>query len=630
MQIYLVRDKTMWLILFMSAIFADESRLDDAMDLFRCNYNQEITRGYQGVFDEIIPAGPKFMREYTPDLRADMVIGDTPAETLSVTGYFYNEGNIVIMGDGVLEVKNADFNLDGDIIIAGYGQAIFDSSDINIVQHYIYQHVIFVTDSAYCSITNSETSFSGYQLSVSVAFDGEINMRNVTNQDWITAGVQHTASATLRDIKGYTGEWLFLGDCYAEFKRVDYLFTWYFFPRSSVVDVDFPEEDTIYDFYLDSTYANISGVGYHVEIDSCTECMWATIPLRGSDVTVRNSDLRVTGLMFEGTDTFSVSGLVNGLDYSDWLLPVGDRNYHLINTSVQTWNLYPDDTTNITLSSSIFGELCGFTDSYTTIQNAFCDGTGGHIEAAHRSFVAVYSSSIFADVITKNRGICVLANCAIPVGRIWVTGASIMILANTSFSEEPIPSDTSIVFVASIDAPSSGYTESSIGIIGSAWIDKGPYQPLDFECYKLSFRKVGDSTLTPFPDAQYEEVRKDTLDYWNTTGLTEGTYEVKLVLKDDAGDSVEAWKGISLSQPSGIEEKTDNNLKMPDISVKRVSSRLFYIEVSPDIAECYIYNISGRLIEKITNNETYWYAPASGVYYLRNSKKDISKKLVVF
>jgi hypothetical protein len=616
----------MWLILLMSTIFFDQPRIDEAMEFFRHNYAEQITQGQKGEVDEIIPAGPGRLWEHAPKLRAELVIGDTPAETLSVTGYFYYEGDIVIVNDGVLEVKNADFNLDGDIFIANHGKATFDSSDVNIVQHYIYQYLLFLGDSAYCSITNSETSFGGYQLSVSIAFDGEFNMQNVTNQDWITAGVQHTARATLRDIKGYTGEWLFLDDCYAEFKHVDYLLTWYFFPPSSVVDFDFPEDDTLYGFYLDSTLANVSGIGYHVEIDSSTDCMWATIPLGGSDVTVRDSDLRVTGLMFEGTDTFAISGLVNGLDYSDWVLPVSDRTYRLINTSIQTWNLYPDDTTNITLSSSIFGELCGFTDSYTTIQNAFCDGTGGHIEAAHRSLVAVYTSSIFADVISKDRGICLLANCAMPYGRIWATGASIMVIVNTSFPEDPIPSDTSVVFVASITAPSSGYAEDSIGIIGSAWIDKGPYQPLDFDHYRLYFRKVGEEPLTPFSDVKYQEVRRGTLDYWNTAGLSEGTYEIKLVLKDNAGDSVEAWKQISLSESSGIEEE----INIPDISIKQVGSRLFYIEISPDITEFNIYNVSGRLIKKITDNKTYWHAPASGIYYLRNSEKDISKKIVVF
>lgn len=622
----------MWLILLMSTVFSEQSRIDRAMELVRHNYNEQIFEGRPGVVDDIIPAGPRLLREYTltGSMRGDLVIGDTPAETLSITGYFYNEGNIVIINDGVLKVKNADFNLDGDIVIANQGEAIIDSSEINFIQHYIYHHSLLVVDSACFSITNSQTAFNGYQITFNIAGSAEINMQNVTNQDWITAVIQQTATAILRDIDGYTGEWLLAGDCYAQFKNADHLLTWYFFPYASVVDFDFPEDDTIYGFYLDSTLADVNGIGYHVEIDSSTDCMWATIPLEGSDVTIENSNLRVTGLMLEGTDTFVISGLVNGLDYSDWTLPISDRTYRLVNTTVQTWNLYPDDSTNVNLSSSIFGELCGYGDSYTLIQNAFCDGSGGHIEAAHRSLVGVISSSVFADIIIKNRGTCFLGNCAMPYGRIWATGASIMLIINTSFPEDPIPSDTSIVFVAVITAPSSGCIEDTIGIIGSAWIDKGPYQPLVFGQYKLYFRKLGESILTPVSAEKLQEVRRNTLDYWNTTGLTEGDYELKLVLKDNAGDSVEAWKQISLELPAGINEETNRNINNSDISIKQVGSRLLLIETSPDITDLDIYDISGRLIKKITDNKTCWLAPASGVYYLKNSGKRISKKIVVY
>ncbi len=115
----------MWLILFISTIFTEGTRIDEAMEFFRHNYNQQITQGQQRVFDDITPAGPKLLQEFTlKKFRAeDLIIGDTPAETLSVTGYFYHEGNIIIINDGVLRVKNADFNLDGNIYIINQGEA---------------------------------------------------------------------------------------------------------------------------------------------------------------------------------------------------------------------------------------------------------------------------------------------------------------------------------------------------------------------------------------------------------------------------------------------------------------------------------------------------------------------------
>ena len=71
----------MWLILLVSSIFVDQPRIDEVMGFLRENYNQEIFQGQQGVVDDIIPGGPRKLWEYTPKLRADLVIGDTPAET---------------------------------------------------------------------------------------------------------------------------------------------------------------------------------------------------------------------------------------------------------------------------------------------------------------------------------------------------------------------------------------------------------------------------------------------------------------------------------------------------------------------------------------------------------------------
>lgn len=620
----------MWLILLISIFNVDQNKIDKAMEIIRPYYNEVITTQYTQMRHDFCPAG---MSQFARDIiieysRDDIIIGDQPAETLNVSGYFYNDGDIIIINDGVLSIKNADFNLAGNIIMVNQGKAIIDSSVLNFIQDYIYHHIIYVTDSASFSIENCTTSFNGYPFCISIEGTGEFIMDNVVNQDWITAGVAQNASVFLDNV-GITGEWLFANDCYAEFKHVDNFLTWYFFPDSSVVNITFPDEDTIFGFYFDSTLSNVGGIGYHVEIDSSTDCMWATIPLKGSDVTINDSKLRVTGLMFEGVDSFTVSGLVNDLFYPDYVLPIPDRNYHLINTSVQTWNLYPTDTAHVELSSSIFGELCGFSSSYSIIQNAFCDGTGGHIEASSDAFVVVYLSSIAADVITKERGWCFLGYCSMPWGNIWVTGSSVMILINTQFTEDPIVSDTSLVFVAAITAPSNANTEDTVGVIGSAWIDTGPYHPLDFDFYRLSYRVLGESTWIPMGDEKFEEVRRDTLDYWNTNGLVPDIYEVRLVLKDTAGDSVEAMKQIRL-RSLGIEEHISCYESNCNIELQRIGPRLFYITIHDSKADIRIYDILGRQVTKINASEIYWAAPSSGIFFLKDKNTKITKKIVVY
>ncbi len=76
------------------------------------------------------------------DSRADIIIGDTPGETLLITGYFYNAGNVFVINDGVLRLKHADFNLDGNIYVLNKGKLLVDSSYLKFLQNYIYQYGI--------------------------------------------------------------------------------------------------------------------------------------------------------------------------------------------------------------------------------------------------------------------------------------------------------------------------------------------------------------------------------------------------------------------------------------------------------------------------------------------------------
>jgi hypothetical protein len=555
--------------------------------------------------------------------RADIVIGDTPAETLYITGNFFNEGNIIVLNDGVLKIKNADFNLNGDIYIFGAGKATADSSALNIIQYYIYHHSIVVSDSGKLFITDCNTTFNGYQISIAIAARGELRMNRVTNRDWITAGLYQNGRAIL-DRVGITGEWLFSNSCYARFNRVSDLLTWYFFEDGSVVTINFPEGDSTRSFYIDSTRPGVSGVDYHVEIDTSSNVMWASIPLTGSTITIDSSTLRTTGLMFYGRD--SITGLVNNLYYQDWTLPVADRTFRLRNTTIQTWNIYPTDSAYFQIRSSIFGELCAFANSFAMIQNSFCDGSGGHIEASGNATNFCFMSSLSCDVISKNRGLLVMGYTSMTMGSIWATGASIMIIANCQFPEDPIPSDTAIVFVACVTGPSSGRVDDTIPIAGSAWIDAGPYNPQDFRYYQLFYRPTGSSTWTPIADSEFTETRHATLGYWNTVGLNEGPYDIRLILKDLTGDSIEALKQITL-RILGQEEGYSEAINDP-LTIRQVNPRLFYIEYRSCGSGIQIHDIMGRVVLLSKKDCFYWSAPASGVYFISRDRN--TKKIVVY
>jgi len=215
---------------------------------------------------------------------------------------------------------------------------------------------------------------------------------------------------------------------------------------------------------------------------------------------------------------------------------------------------------------------------------------------------------------------------AMTMGNIWTTGASIMIIVNSQFPEDPVPSDTAIVFVACVTGPSSGRVNDTFPISGSAWIDKGYYNPQDFSFYQLFYRPTGDSTWIPIGDSQFTETRHATLGFWNTVGLAEGPYDVRLILKDLTGDSIEALKQVTL-RILGQEEEFSGEIN-ESLIVRQMNSRLFYIEDRSSNSKIRIYDILGRVVLSSKKDNFYWSAPASGIYFISSYKN--TKKIVVY
>lgn len=610
-------------MLSLAAGWFDQPRVDDAL-------RQVALMAEHGARAPDVPvtAAPAGRAGAAMTNRADIIIGDAPAETLTLTGSFTNQGSIYVINDGVLLIRHCQFQLAGNIYVFNRAIVDVDSSTMSFLQEHIYHYGIMLGDSARYSACACTTRFAGYPFSLGAYGQASVSFDRIYNHDWTTAVVVGQATSDLTDIHT-AGEWLIGEQATANFTRIDGLLTWFFFPSASTVDVSFPASDTVDAFHFDSTLANVDGIEYSVTIDSAANCYWATIPLAGSDATIRDSDLRVTGLMFNQNDTFALSGLVNGLHYPDYILPVADRSFHLINTSVQTWNLYPSDSTNVTVMNSIFGELCAYGASYAMIQNAFCDGSGGHLEAADNALLIAAFSSVSADIISKGRGVCIVAYCAMPMGVIWATGASVMACVNTSFPEDPIPSDTAIVFVAAITGPSSASTDDLVPVFGSAWIDPGPYHPYDFGEYSLSYRHAEDTIWVPVNGPQYIEVRRDTLGLWSTSGLSSGSYVLHLTICDDAGDSISCEKVVVLRE-TGTEEAGVPSLPT-SLRISRVCARTFELASSKSAETVCIYDATGRRVwNALLTGTTTWRAPAAGVYFVRGAAGNGTLKLTAF
>ncbi|MCK4232877.1 T9SS type A sorting domain-containing protein, partial [candidate division WOR-3 bacterium] len=134
-------------------------------------------------------------------------------------------------------------------------------------------------------------------------------------------------------------------------------------------------------------------------------------------------------------------------------------------------------------------------------------------------------------------------------------GHSYFLAVNSFFEYEPEAMDTALVMVAAIDSPATGTINTTIDIYGSAWIDAGPFNQISFDRYKLSWSYDGDTIWTLIHES-FSQVHSDAIAAWNTSGMSENDYDIRLTVWDDAGDSLTAFGDITL-QAQGVNENKD-------------------------------------------------------------------------
>jgi hypothetical protein len=88
----------------------------------------------------------------------------------------------------------------------------------------------------------------------------------------------------------------------------------------------------------------------------------------------------------------SIDALFNGRFYADHTLALGDRDFRLVNASVDTWNLYPQADAHVTVRDSHLGEILSLENSRVRMERTTIDGTGGFFGARDTSRITASSS----------------------------------------------------------------------------------------------------------------------------------------------------------------------------------------------------------------------------------------------
>lgn len=486
---------------------------------------------------------------YSPDTVSvgdTLVVGYTLNDTLRISGNWTHVGPVIVLGNGVLIFTNATVTLVGDIIVLGYGKIFSNSSSFFIPQQYWYQRSILVVQNGYLNIAGTTFNYGGYPHGFTATDSAKVFLTNITNNDYTTTGISKNASITING-NNLTGEFIISDRTFLSLKHVANALLWHQFPDTAVINHTFPNGSTVNTYLFNKNTPGVRGIEYTVKVDTSTNIQWAMMPTNGSDITISNSTIRSIGVWFEGKDTSNVSGLVNNSNYSNFTAPLPDRNLHFINTSVQTWSIYLFDTTVVNVSGCILGEVGSFGRSKFQGTNYFVDGSGGYCFASDTSFMMNGFSSVSSNVRSERSAIDMFAYSTQSNGVATAIGTSVLIVVQSTLTQDPVPYEKSCVWLANIMQPSSAYVDSTVSVVGSAWIDKTSISPwMDFGKSRVWFRITGATTWSAVNNFNTVEIRNNTLAVWNTHGLVPGSYDLRLVLFDNWGDSVEAIKSVNL------------------------------------------------------------------------------------
>lgn len=614
-------------------------KVDNNMSLInRINH----TSGPSGVIEKFGLSGESLtLLKPTKD---DIIIEDTVVIDYDTTIY----DDIFILNDGQLIVRDCSFFYKGNIMAFNNSQFLVENANFIIQQDFIYQCMLIAVDSAVIDINHSQLNSANFPLNGAVTNNGSFLMDSVDmDRAFITFGIWDKGLVNIRH-SDRAGEFVILGDsARLSISNSDTVLVWLGFPEGSSGELHgSPEaEDWVEQFtYPDTT---CTGITYTIEVDSLYNLMLSTMAMDSTNVTVYDADLIAAGNIFEIPIFDTISGLVDGSCYDDWIAPLPERTLRLVNTSVNAWNLYFFGKHDVALKSSIFGECLTSDSARTTLMNTTCDGHGGHIGGAGSSFLISIFTTLYTDALMQENSISFFLLTSFMSGHLIAENTAVSVIYNTILANPIQIYDSATVLVTGLYPPSPAYIDDTLFIQGSATIVRGPYSQFEYEGYRVEYASSEDTTqYFPLTEKILTPVDDGELCPFITDGLDVGDYIIRLwyfFSAFGANDSFAFDNTIYLSYPYGTADDTLPLELSFTVNHTILSSAVSVCYNIPEAAkiELSIYNVCGQKVstldkglKKAGEYSVIWNADdiSDGVYFCRLKVGDKllpAKKMVI-
>ena len=544
----------------------------------------------------------------SPNNREILYIGPELDTTFITTDYVQDD-DIVIYGQGVLVVDNAMLTLSGTLLIQDEGKAIFrNNAYLHFEQYYVGQYYVWMLDDSQFEATDATIDANGVMHYAQLYDNCTYFASNTNFPDWTFRKVFNNSTLILEDVD-HVGDMIVDDSCFVHFTRCDTLMPWFEMPDGSVVNTQFPDPEFVEHFEFSDDTPGVDGIYYTFVADSCSQCWWSLETFNGCDVTINNSIIRGSCVRMFGSNTINIGEIENNTMYSNFIVPLSDRNLEYNDTYVYWWNWYPYDDIIFNIDSCSFGEMIGRGNSETYATNCIHNGATIMLGVGFDAFVSFVDGISYSYVGTFQNGTYLFVNSTITP--LWSYQSaniahdnSYLLAVNSYFEYEPEAMDSALVMFTLIDSLQNYFVGETIEISGSAWIESGDLS-ITFDKYNLYYANEGSNDWT-LVEESLTQVDHDILADWNTSELSEGNYELKLTIFDSEGDSLIAFRTITLLPDTGTDEeisacKTELSGNFPNPFNPTTTINLSLGIDS--IISLEIFNLKGQEVKALANDE---------------------------
>ena len=588
---------------------------------------------FKNPFDEQYKA----LKQQTPEAKAQRVntmksgsnffyVGTTPHDTLVVTGNWQNNGPVAVINDGVLIFNNAHATISGSLIVVGHGQVLATNSYFYFPQQYFYQWGLEGDGNGLLQMRHCTLDFNQFATPWGMSDSATFNFQNVYfTSSASTIGLNGHANFIV-DTANLLGEIVATDTILLSLKNVDTVIVWHHIQRGAGLTWSFPNGYNLQHYAIGPDSTGVNGLPYTIELDNIKQVHWALMPENLTNVNISNSTIRSVAVIYKGLETGTAQGLVDNSTYVTSPTFFSDRTFQLSNCTVQTWGVYPTDTTYVDITSCILGEIGTSGHSHTSCSSMFADGTGGYFWANGFGFQSASGCGFTCPVRAEQGGTVLVGFSSISAATGYAIDSGLLIMVQTPTISPPIAYDGSDIWVGMLPPQTldSGYIQP---LTGSAYILRGPTSNLmSFASYYVAYQLSGTNTWTITDSVHTSPVTEGTLVNWNTTGIATGHYNMQMIIKDNFGDSVTVASGLSIvigtPGPSSITNITPTDF---NIYPNPTTGQLFIQTGSTTITGVNIYNSNGQLIYQSTQlqNQTINVSNlASGVYVIEILSND--------